>query len=195
MNMAKQKEDEEMLVVGVRQGREVIIGDHTVVTVTAIDRYNEEVKLGFDSEFQVQRASNPATTVKAAKIKARAKLGMGKKLSPVEKKPVHVASYVLDGKPQMKAAFSRSSASFPGAEMATLTDETDMSLASHQFVVVRCSNNGEAALLRFFAKAVAGWPVLDEVEAEDSTPYLLMVRTTSEKQGGDVAYYDAASLL
>lgn len=183
-----------MLVVGVRQGRDVIVGDHTVVTVTAIDRLNEEVKLGFDSEYQVQRASNPETTVKAAKIRARAKLGMGKKLPELERMPVHVASYVLDDKPQMKAALTRAKASFPGAAMSTLSDETELSLANHQFVVVRCVNEGEASMARFFAKAVAGWPVLDEVEADDATIYLLFVRTVSEKEGGDVAYFDATTL-
>ena len=179
-----------MLVVGVRVGREVVVGDHTVVTVSSIDRTTQEVKLGFDSEYMVNRVSDPETTMKAAKIRARAKRGLGKKLGPMDHLPVHVASYVTDGEPQMKAALSKAAASFPGAELSALSDETDLSLASHQFVVVRSGTEMEAKTLRTFAKDVACWPVLDEIEAADSTIYTLMVRTLSEKTGGDVEYYD-----
>jgi hypothetical protein len=48
-------------------------------------------------------------------------------------------------------------------------------------------------MARFFAR-IAGWPYLDEREMEDSTIYLLFVRTVSEKEGGDVAYYDTSTL-
>lgn len=183
-----------MLVVGVRVGREVIIGDHTVVTVTGIDRSTEEVKLGFDSEYNVQRANNPTTTMKAAKIRSRAKLGLAQKLAPMDRPVVHVASYISDGKPQMKAALSMEKASFPNSELAQLSDETNMSLANHQFVVLRCVSTNEVKMARFFAKTVAKWPILDEIENEDSTSYLLFVRTMSEKKGGDVSYYDTADL-
>lgn len=193
MKGAKQEEDEKMLVVGVRVGRDVIIGDHTVVTVTGIDRSTDEVKLGFDSEFPVNRANNPETIMKSAKIKARAKQGMAKKLGPVSHIPVHVASYIADGKPQMKAALTINNASFPGAELAQLTDKTDMSPANHQFVVLRCLNESDRKMARFFSR-IAGWPFLDEREMEDSTIYLLFVRTVSEKEGGDVAYYDTSTL-
>lgn len=183
-----------MLVIGVQLGREIIVGDDMVIMVKQIDRVNEEVKLGFDSAQEVWRVNNAETTVKAAKIRARAKLGMGKKLGDMERKPVYVASYVQDDKPQVKAALTASKASFPGSTLSTLTDETKLSLASHQFLVVRCANDSDARQMRFFAKQIAGWPVLDEVEADDSTLYLLFVKTTAEKEGGDVAYFDTTAL-
>lgn len=195
MNGAEQEEDESMLIVGVKVGRQVILEDHTVITVSGIDRVNEEVKIGFDSETNVQRVGNPQTVLKAARIMARSKKGLGKKLPEMEKLPVYVASVIQDDKPQVKAAFTTSKASFPGATLTELSDDTNKSLASHQFVVMRCSSNREVKQVRYFAKEMVGWPVLDQFEAEDSTIYLLMVRTTAEKTGGDVAYYDAATIL
>lgn len=180
-----------MLVVGVRTGREVIVGDHTVVTVSAVEGTSGEVKLGFISEDDVHRVSNPQTTMRSAKIKARAKRGAGGKMPPMEHKPVYVASYVSDGQPQVKAALSSAKASFPGASISKVDGTTSLSLASHEFVVLRCATERQARALRWFCKTVAKWPVLDELEDEDSTIYLLLVRTVAEKTGGDVLYFDS----
>jgi sRNA-binding carbon storage regulator CsrA len=179
-----------MLVVGVRVGREVIVGDHTVVTVSSIDRANQEVKLGFDSEYMVNRVNDSETTIKAAKIRARAKRGMAKRNRPMEKMKVYVGSYVSEGEPKMKAALTKSAASFPGARLSTISDETSMSLASHQFLVVRSGTEAVASALGDFTTKAVDWPVLDQIEAGDSTIYTLMVRTTAEKTEGDVAYID-----
>lgn len=181
-----------MLVVGVRVGREVIVGDHTVVTVSSIDRANQEVKLGFDSEYMVNRVNDSETTIKAAKIRARAKRGMAKRSRPMEKMKVYVASYVSEevAAPQMKAALTKSAASFPGARLSTISDETSMSLARHQFLVVRSGTEAISSALKIFSTEAVDWPVLDQVEADDSTIYTLMVRTTAEKPEGDVAYID-----
>ena len=99
-----------MLVVGRGRGKEVMIGDHSVVTVVSLS--NEGVKLGFETRDRVQRVDSPEQFVEAAKIKARMSHAVTSRLDDMEQVPVFVASTIspTGGAPHIKASFTRDKA-------------------------------------------------------------------------------------
>lgn len=181
-----------MLVVGRGRGKEVMIGDHSVVTVVSYDEGG--VKLGFETRDRVKRVDSPQQMVEAAKIKARMSHAVTSRRAAMERVRVYVAvSTTTDGEaPQIKAAFAKDKASYPGAEVVWVTNETNQGPAHHQFLVIRCGTPEvvDAVKIVFRGEIGSGRVLLDEMEHDDATLYLLFVQTTDQLNQEDVTYMD-----
>ena len=180
-----------MLVVGRGRGKEVMIGDHSVVTVVSFD--NAGVKLGFETRDRVKRVDSPSEMVASAKIKARRSHAVTSRLAVIEKVPVFVAVSTTESgdAPQIKAAFAQDKASYPGAELVQVNDRTREGPAHHQFLVVRCSTPEVVEAVKIvFRNDDQGRVFLDEMEHADASLYLLFVQTIKEGVPVDVAYMD-----
>jgi len=180
-----------MLVVGRGRGKEVMIGDHSVVTVVSLS--NEGVKLGFETRDRVQRVDSPEQFVEAAKIKARMSHAVTSRLDDMEQVPVFVASTIspTGGAPHIKASFTRDKASYPGAEIVEVDGHTYKGPAFHQFLVVRCATpEVVSALKKVYRSSDQDKAFLDEMEHPDASLYLLFVQATDMEEQADVAYLD-----
>lgn len=182
-----------MLIIARKAGKQVIIGDDSLVTVMSVDTtdpVNPEVKLGFDTSGEVKRVDRPETVLKAAKIKATATRGMLKNAPPMEEPPVYVASSMHEEEPKIKAALSRSSASYPESELIEVNNSTYICPAYHQFLVIRCASQREEGSIKKLGERLFGWNFLDREDNSEVFIYLLFIRTTITEGGADVEYVD-----
>jgi hypothetical protein len=183
------------LLLSCGKGKEIIIGDHCVITVVSAS--GSQARLGFVTRDFVARVKDPETVMEAAKIKAR----VGQNIAPfreeMESMPVYVATAIdMNGDeptPQIKAALTHANATYPGAKVMAVDGTTHEGPPHHQFLVVRCATPPEAVLVRTLMNEL-GKPFLDEIEHADASLYLLFVQTLPQTGGKDVRYVDLAPM-
>ncbi|MEA3242872.1 MAG: carbon storage regulator [Pseudomonadota bacterium] len=183
------------LLLSCGKGKEIIIGDHCVITVVSAS--GSQARLGFVTRDFVARVKDPATVMEAAKIKAR----VGRNVAPfreeMEKMLVYVATtFDMSSDhpaPQIKAALTNANATYPGAQVMAVDGSTHEGPTHHQFLVVRCATPPEATTVRTLMNEL-GKPFLDEIEHADASLYLLFVQTLPQTGGKDVRYIDLAPM-
>ena len=180
-----------MLVVNLRNNKQVTIGNHTVITL--LKASGSTAQLGFVSRDRVSRVNDPESIMDAARIEAR----VGRNAVPARKAmehiPVYVATNVIKDEddgwlPTVKAALTHLNATYPQAEVVAINDTTNLAPAHHRFLVARCATPEAAEAVKLALPAV-NRPYLDELEMPDATIYLLFVYTT-DQPGHDVEYVD-----
>ena len=184
-----------MLYVTRPIGKQVLIGDHSVVTVVSVDQTNYQVKLGLETLSRVQRVDTPEMVLEAARVKARLTRVMKRgEDEPMHRAPVYVAHVAGDDSLEIKAALSWDKAQYPGATTIGVTDLTEEGPAHHEFVVVRSLSPREADALKLLVAKALDWVFLDQNEQPDATVHQLFVRTVGlgEKRG-DVRYVDTTT--
>lgn len=181
-----------MLVIERTPGRDILIGDHSIVTVVSID--GDYVKLGFDTRDAVKRVDTPQATMEAARVKARVSRSLVGRSRKMEKPPVFVGVRQLDdGNVDVRASLRHEVVNIAEYDISVVDENSSLGPANHEFIVLRCSDQAEVRSVRkLISSGLLDWRLYEEIEGQDASPYLLCIRATGSKQKGqgDVRYVD-----
>lgn len=173
-------------------GSRVIVGDHTVISVVSAD--SDGAVLGFESRQEITRADSPEYLALAAKVIGRIRHTYAPKEGSLERLPVFVAHRADGNSLDVRASLRRETVDLPGYRLAEMTDETRLTPAGHEFLVIRSADPRELAGARkLISSGVLPWVYYETVERPDSTLYSLFVRSVphnGENQTPDVRYVD-----
>jgi sRNA-binding carbon storage regulator CsrA len=182
------------LVIDRRRNQDVVIGDHSVISVVGFD--SGEVRLAFHTKDHVQRADWPESMMAAAKIKARSQMIHSQTQQAMQHRPVYVGFKTYeDGRVDIRASLQERVVDVAGYKLAELSDTTNLAPDNHQFLVVRCLDKAEVDVLeKLIVARLLNWRLYEKQEADDATTYVLFLQAVKTREGGDVRYVDLLEL-
>lgn len=178
------------LLIDRRRNEDVIIGDHSVVSVVEMER--GEARLAFHTIDDVKRVDRPETVMEAARIKARAQIAHDKVRKGMEPVPVYVGFKTFEnGEVDVRASLKADAVDVAGYRLAQLGADTNLAPQNHQFIVVRCLDKKEIETIeKLILGRMLNWRLYEKREMPDATTYALFIHATKTREGGDVRYVD-----
>lgn len=163
------------------EGKKVIIGDHTLVTVLGVR--DNSVRLAFDSVDKVNRVDNPKMLRVASEIEAAASRTVGRRADPMLEPPIYLAYH--DEGYLMGATLSQEVMhSFGGdLEIETVKSMDDILPNGPSLLLIRVTARRDAEVLKAATQALGPNLTLRSMaELEDGMIYMLYQKAGDKRR-------------